>query len=137
MLRFTSSALLLLLLGGGVAAAPNTVEVNADGSTSTPTTDEKPPIVECGVYMAPSTLGEKTNMGIYTGKLLQPNEVINYPEIAIPLLFREWGTHKPGFIGKKSHCFESWWCWRLTLPLSLLFIQMETFGSDTFGKAPL
>jgi hypothetical protein len=104
MLRFTSSALLLLLLGGGVAA-PDTVEVNADGSTSTPTTDEKPPIVECGVYMAPSTLGEKTNMGIYTGKLLQPNEVINYPEIAIPLLFREWGAHKPGFIGKKSHCF--------------------------------
>jgi hypothetical protein len=53
--------------------------------------------IECGVYMAPSTLGADTNMGIYTGKPLKKDEVVNYPEIAIPLLFREWGDHTPGY----------------------------------------
>jgi len=48
--------------------------------------------VECGVYMAPSTLGE-ANMGIYTGKDMKLGEVVNFPEIAIPLQFREWGDH--------------------------------------------
>ena len=36
-------------------------------------------------------------MGIYTGVDLKPGEVINFPEIAVPLLFREWGDHKPGY----------------------------------------
>jgi hypothetical protein len=54
------------------------------------------PLEECGVYMAPSTLGEATNMGIYTGIDLKQGQLINYPEIAIPLLFREWGEHTPG-----------------------------------------
>ena len=53
--------------------------------------------LECNVYMAPSTLGEATNMGIYTGKDLKADEVVNYPEIAIPLLFREWGEHADGY----------------------------------------
>jgi hypothetical protein len=76
--------------------------VAATGVNDTETTGGTidPPItVECGVYMAPSTLGEATNMGIYTGKAMVPDEVVNFPEIAIPLLFREWGTHRPGFTG--------------------------------------
>jgi hypothetical protein len=54
------------------------------------------PRLECGVYMAPSTLGEDTNLGIYTGKALRTDDVVNFPEIAIPLLFREWGEHVEG-----------------------------------------
>ena len=53
--------------------------------------------VDCGVYMAPSTLGEATNMGMYTAKPLQTDDVVNFPEIAIPLLFREWTEHRDGF----------------------------------------
>ncbi|GKY98732.1 hypothetical protein MPSEU_000829500 [Mayamaea pseudoterrestris] len=55
---------------------------------------------ECGVYMAPSTLGETTNMGIYAGSAVQfkRGDEINWPEIAIPLLFREWGNHKVGYV---------------------------------------
>ena len=64
------------------------------------TTDDDtsaPPIpLQCGVYMAPSTLGEATNMGMYAGKEYGPNTVIQ-SEIAIPLLFREWGAHRRGF----------------------------------------
>eukprot|EP00546_Thalassionema_frauenfeldii_P022189 CAMPEP_0178905078 /NCGR_PEP_ID=MMETSP0786-20121207/6060_1 /TAXON_ID=186022 /ORGANISM="Thalassionema frauenfeldii, Strain CCMP 1798" /LENGTH=562 /DNA_ID=CAMNT_0020576615 /DNA_START=137 /DNA_END=1822 /DNA_ORIENTATION=- len=43
--------------------------------------------------MAPSTIAEDANMGIYTAKDLQLDEVVQYPEIAIPLLFRDWATH--------------------------------------------
>jgi hypothetical protein len=68
--------------------------VEADGSS---TCIEQP---ECGVYMAPSTLGEDTNMGIYTGTTLRKHDVVNFPEIAVPLQFREWGEHKEGFEGK-------------------------------------
>lgn len=50
--------------------------------------------VECGVYMAPSTIGV-ANMGIYTGQALPEGAVVNYPDIAIPLLFRDWGDHGP------------------------------------------
>jgi hypothetical protein len=48
--------------------------------------------VDCGVYMAPSTIGV-ANMGIYTSKPLPEGAVVNYPDIAIPLLFRDWGYH--------------------------------------------
>ena len=49
--------------------------------------------VPCGVYMAASTIGADANLGIYTGIDLEKDTVVNYPEIAIPLLFREWGYH--------------------------------------------
>jgi hypothetical protein len=77
-----------------VSAEECTVE--ADGS-STCVEFTQP---ECGVYMAPSTLGETTNMGIYTGTALRENDVVNFPEIAVPLQFREWGEHRAGFQGK-------------------------------------
>ena len=51
--------------------------------------------LECGVYMAPSTIGNYTNLGIFTGKALQPGQVVNYPEIAIPILWRDWDEHPP------------------------------------------
>jgi len=56
-----------------------------------------PSQLECGLWMAPSTLGEDTNMGMYAGKAYKNQDVINWPEIAIPLLFREWGEHREGF----------------------------------------
>ena len=53
--------------------------------------------LECTVYMAPSTLGEDTSMGIYTGIPLESGQVVNFPEIAVPLLFREFGHHVEGY----------------------------------------
>ena len=46
----------------------------------------------CGVYMAPSTIGV-ANMGIYTNMDLQKGDVVNFPDIAVPLLFRDWAYH--------------------------------------------
>ena len=53
--------------------------------------------LECTVYMAPSTLGVDTSMGIYTGIPLESGTVVNFPEIAVPLLFREFNEHVNGF----------------------------------------
>ena len=62
------------------------------------TCQASPPYPECGVYMAPSTLGEETNMGMYAGSVpLRKGDEVNWPEIAIPLVFREWGSHKNGY----------------------------------------
>ena len=44
---------------------------------------------QCGLYMAPSTLGEGANMGMYAGKDFPKDEVIQ-KEIAIPIAFRTW-----------------------------------------------
>jgi hypothetical protein len=52
--------------------------------------------LQCGIYMAPSTLGEETNMGIYTGLPRTKDDVV-VKEIAVPLLFREWADHTPGY----------------------------------------
>jgi hypothetical protein len=77
-------------------------QVDVDGTcqaeppASTKSHSQDPSSIVCGVYMAPSTLGSDTNMGIYTAVDLKEDDVINFPEIAIPLLFREWGEHKPG-----------------------------------------
>jgi hypothetical protein len=53
--------------------------------------------LQCTVYMAPSTLGVDTSMGIYTAIPLEDGVVINYPEIIVPLLFREFGEHVAGY----------------------------------------
>jgi hypothetical protein len=52
--------------------------------------------LQCGIYMAPSTLGEETNMGIYTGVPRAKDDVV-VKEIAVPLLFREWADHPSGY----------------------------------------
>jgi hypothetical protein len=81
-----------------LVSAEEQCTVEADGSSTCNTVAEQQ-YPECGVYMAPSTLGEDTNMGIYTGKTLRKNDVVNFPEIAVPLQFREWGEHKEGYEG--------------------------------------
>jgi hypothetical protein len=97
--RLFVSLLLSLSLWTSTTVSAEECTVEADGSS---TCIEQP---ECGVYMAPSTLGEDTNMGIYTGTTLRKNDVVNFPEIAVPLQFREWGEHKEGFEGKFANAF--------------------------------
>ena len=36
-------------------------------------------------------------MGFYTGKDVKKDDIINFPEIVVPLLFREWGEHREGY----------------------------------------
>ena len=51
--------------------------------------------LECGIYMAPSTLGNASNLGIFTAMPLEKGTIVNYPELVIPLGFREWGINPP------------------------------------------
>ena len=85
---------MLLLVAAATAGAAETGECAA-GSNSNDDGTCRPPAApeQCGVYMAPSTLGGDTNMGIYAGIDYGPGQDINFPEIAIPLLFRMWGFH--------------------------------------------
>lgn len=53
--------------------------------------------LDCQTYVAPSTLGDHSNMGIYTGVDLKTDEIVNWPEISIPLLFRGWYDHVEGY----------------------------------------
>lgn len=90
---FSRDCLLLLtcLTIGGVArsrASKSNVCSGKDGECEASILQEVP----CGVYMAPSTIGE-ANMGIYTANDLPANVAVNFPEIAIPLMFRDWGDH--------------------------------------------
>ena len=57
--------------------------------------------IECEVFMAPSTLGNHSNLGIYTASSLKSGEVINFPEVAIPgkkhmalFIFTVFGSNK-------------------------------------------
>jgi hypothetical protein len=70
----------------------------ADGTCSSSSIAAK--ALQCGIYMAPSTLGEETNMGIYTGLPRAKDDVV-VKEIAVPLLFREWGTYQSQHEEKK------------------------------------
>jgi hypothetical protein len=49
--------------------------------------------IDCGVYMAPSTVGDHSNLGIYTAKAMKDGEKVPYPEIIIPILWRIFGYH--------------------------------------------
>jgi len=49
--------------------------------------------IDCGVYMAPSTIGDHSNMGIYTAKPMKNGEKVPYPEIVIPFLWRIFSEH--------------------------------------------
>jgi hypothetical protein len=105
-LATTTAAMLLLLLflHGGIASAESQ-ECAADGTCTPiiPTSKQengngshKNKALQCGVYMAPSTLGEDTSMGIYTGIPLKEKDIINFPEIAVPILFRGFDKHPDG-----------------------------------------
>jgi hypothetical protein len=99
----TTAAMLLLLLflhGGTGTSAESQQECAADGTCTPiiPTTKQENgnKKAQCGVYMAPSTLGEDTSMGIYTGIPLKEKDIINFPEIAVPILFRGFDKHPDG-----------------------------------------
>jgi hypothetical protein len=64
-------------------------------TTTHTTTTTTPTIPDCDVYMAASTLGGNTNLGMYTSKPLHINDTIKYPEIVIPLQYRDWGEPPP------------------------------------------
>ena len=49
--------------------------------------------IDCGVYMAPSTIGDHSNLGIYTAKAMKNGEKVPYPEIIIPMLWRIFDEH--------------------------------------------
>lgn len=87
------SFLLCMILG--IAGSDTGSSQCFDGSCPSDLLERQP--LECHTYMAPSTLGDETNMGIYTGVDLKNDDVVHWPEIAIPLLFREWGEHPEGF----------------------------------------
>ena len=48
--------------------------------------DQQP---QCNLYMAPSTLGEGANLGMYAGTDI-PKGMDIQQEIAIPFMFRDW-----------------------------------------------
>jgi SET domain len=85
-----------LALASLLVLQATTADTTCPAGSNAPTCTKKPRL-ECGTYMAPSTLGEDTNMGIYTGTPLAKDDKVNFPEIAIPLLFREWGSHTEGY----------------------------------------
>lgn len=59
------------------------------GSGSNTIIEINPQQPECGLYMAPSTLGEGANLGMYAGRDIAKKVDIQQ-EIAIPFLFRDW-----------------------------------------------
>lgn len=81
--RSVVGQLLPLLLVVGSTYAQDTTTT---ATTTTTTTMEEP---QCGIYMAGSTLGDTTNLGMYAGHDIPPGVEVQQ-EIAIPLLFRNW-----------------------------------------------
>ena len=47
----------------------------------------------CGVYMAPSTVGDHSNLGIYTAKAMKNGDKVPFPEIIIPMIWRTFNFH--------------------------------------------
>ena len=68
-------------------------------TSTTTTTTTNPPNdnddIDCNVYMAPSTIGNHSNLGIYTTKTMKYGDVVPYPEILIPMIWRIFGVHPP------------------------------------------
>ena len=52
-----------------------------------------PDVVDCGVYMAPSTVGDYSNLGIYTAKAMKNGDKVPFPEIIIPMIWRTFNNH--------------------------------------------
>ena len=88
-----------------------------------------PPRVDgCQVFMAPGTFGS-SNLGIYTAVPLKKGDVVNYPEIVIPFLFREWrsGSNKQHSYFKDGKLWDRY-IWEGTL------LGIETY-QDTNRQA--
>ena len=97
-----SAALLFAGAGAGAGAGVGaTVEEGDESCTSESVSDDgscankdfSVDDIDCGVYMAPSTIGDHSNLGIFTAKAMKDGEKVPYPEIIIPLLFRIFGHH--------------------------------------------
>ena len=67
--------------------------VSASDDCSADGTCANPDVVDCGVYMAPSTVGDYSNLGIYTAKPMKNGDKVPFPEIIIPLLWRIFDVH--------------------------------------------
>eukprot|EP00980_Cylindrotheca_fusiformis_P016009 scaffold4705_cov108-Cylindrotheca_fusiformis.AAC.3 len=87
------------LVAGAVPTSVARAREEANQANDNTCPNPPPPVLECGVFMAPSTLGNNSNLGIFTGIPLQQGQVVNYPEIAIPLLFRNFDEHPPNSLG--------------------------------------
>jgi len=83
---------LTALLSSSSAEEENTV-CPAGSSSAADGTCTDHDVVNCGVYMAPSTVGDHSNLGIYTAKPMKDGDIVPYPEIIIPLLWRIFGDH--------------------------------------------
>lgn len=49
--------------------------------------------VGCTVYMAPSTIGNHSNLGIYAAAPFKYGDAVPFPEIVIPMVWRIFGVH--------------------------------------------
>ncbi len=78
----------LFLASASTANGRNDCSASADGTCANPDL-----VVDCGVYMAPSTVGNHSNLGIYTGKDMKNGDKVPYPEIIIPMLWRTFNKH--------------------------------------------
>jgi len=92
---FFLTALLLLSLSSShfVLAEEENNVCPAGSSSAADGTCTGLDVVNCGVYMAPSTVGDHSNLGIYTAKPMKDGDIVPYPEIIIPLLWRIFGWH--------------------------------------------
>ena len=85
--------------GGATAASEGTCSGTADddkdvctpgaGTAATIGVYINPNQPQCGLYMAPSTLGEGANLGMFAGTDI-PKGMDIQQEIAIPFMFRDW-----------------------------------------------
>jgi len=77
---------------GGPSAGDGTC-LNTNHNSNSDSNDGDANAVDCGVYMAPSTIGNHSNLGIFTAKAMKDGDVVPYPEIIIPLLWRTFHHH--------------------------------------------
>ena len=66
---------------------------NDETCAANPLQQQQQPQIDCGVYMAPSTVGNSSNLGIFTAKTMKRGDVVPYPEILIPFLWRIFREH--------------------------------------------
>merc|ERR1719162_257281 len=107
-----ASVCLFLLVTATTALAAAVAEAAVDEGSPTMTFPADPncPIqdveeevfLDCGVYMAPSTVGNHSNLGIYTGRALPNGATVPYPELLIPMLWRIFGEHPSAELSKND-----------------------------------
>ena len=84
--RGFANAMTLFLAGAKIAQGSNECSA-VDGTCA------NIDAIDCGVYMAPSTVGDHSNMGIYTAKAMKDGDKVPYPEIIVPMLWRTFDAH--------------------------------------------